>query len=252
MARMNTQPRPIEALARGLAVLEALSRSRGCLTNGQLSRATSLAPSTVSRMTDSLVRLGYVRMDPQSGGYELTPKILRFGYPVLTRISILGRAQRALDELTAQTGMTSMLAIPDGQDVAVVNTALGRQIGSVPLSVGGRFPMGLSAAGIALLAATDEPAKARLVREVRESLGLHGKSVDEFDKQLQRCEETDTAVLYGAWRDGIGGIASAVHSGGQIYAISVIFRSRPSHSGEPTTKDLPIEEVLQAAHALSD
>ena len=51
----------VDALARGLAILECLSRSHQPIGNRAISDAVGLAPSTVSRLTHTLCALGYIR-----------------------------------------------------------------------------------------------------------------------------------------------------------------------------------------------
>lgn len=217
--------------------------------NGQLARATNLPPSTVSRLTDSLVRLGYLRMDPVSGAYHLTAKNLRLGYPVLANISILGRSQRILDELSADTGLTSALAIRDGLHVAVAATVRGRHLQSVNLAVGGRLPLALSAAGIALVSAMEEPQKHRLIKEIRDDLKLRGGCVRDFDSKLEACEGNAVAVSFGAWHHDIGGVATPVRSGGQLFALTLAFRPKGTND---ELHNLPVSALQRAAGVLAD
>ena len=48
----------VDALARGLAILECLSRAEKPLGNGDLARLITLPPSTVSRIPHTLTKLG--------------------------------------------------------------------------------------------------------------------------------------------------------------------------------------------------
>ncbi|WP_433374694.1 IclR family transcriptional regulator [Streptosporangium sp. CA-115845] len=246
---MSGTNQPIEALARGLRVLEALSRSSGSMGNGQIARVTNLPPSTVSRLTDSLVRLGYLQMDSTSGAYSLTAKNLRLGYPVLANISILGRSQRVLNTLSADTGLTSALAIRDGLHVATVATVRGRHPHSVSLAVGGRLPLAVSASGVALISGLEEPHKSRLVKEICAGLQARGRSVGDFESQLKACEETTVAVSRGAWHDDIGGMATPIRSGGQLFALGVVFKSNGTSA---ELGKLPVQALRRAAEELAD
>lgn len=247
---MAEPKRPIEALARGLKVLEALSRSSGAMGNGQLARATNLAPSTVSRLTDSLVQLGYLRVDPTTGAYHLTPKNLRLGYPILANISILGRTQRILDELSETTGFTSALSIRDELHVAVAATARGKHLRSVDLAVGGRLPVALSAAGIALVAAMDDPPKSKLLRAIRADLATRRGDVTEFDRRLALGERNTVVITRGAWHNDIGGIATPLRSGGQLYALSLVIRG--DGPDDDCVSGALVPALRKAAEALTD
>jgi DNA-binding IclR family transcriptional regulator len=218
--------------------------------NGQLARATGLAPSTVSRLTDSLVQLGYVRMDPASGAYYLTPKNLRLGYPVLANLSIVGRAQRVLDELSLETGVTSALAVRDELHVAFVATARGRDVHAVNVAVGGRLPVALSAAGISLAASIEEPYKSRLLRAIRADLTERGASVAEFDRRVAGAEREPVVECHGTWQSDIDGIAMPLRRGGELYSLTLVVRN--GGLADESVTDVLIPALRRAVGALAD
>lgn len=215
---------PIEALARGLRILEVLSSANGAMGNGQLSRATSLPPSTVSRLTDSLVQLGYLKVRSESGAYQLTPKNLRLGYPVLAHLPIAGRAQQAVDELGDRSGMTAALAVRDDLHMSFLAVRRPRKARAVPLAVGGRLPISVSAAGIAFLRSMHEPNRSRMTSAIRSDLQRRGQPVEEFDRRVAEPEQAVNVSL-GGWHSDIGGVATAFRSGGELYVVSVIART---------------------------
>ncbi|MET0479931.1 MAG: IclR family transcriptional regulator [Mycetocola sp.] len=215
---------PIEALARGLRILEVLSSANGAMGNGQLSRATGLPPSTVSRLTDSLVQLGYLKVSPDSGAYQLTPKNLRLGYPVLANLPIAGRAQQAIDELGERSGMTAAIAVRDDLHMSFLAVRRPRKSRAVPLAVGGRLPISVSAAGIAFLRSMTEPSRSRVTNAIRSDLQRRGQPVDEFERRLAEPAQ-QLHVSLGGWNSEVGGVATAFRAGGELYAVSLIARS---------------------------
>lgn len=248
--RMSQPNRPVAALARGLRILETLSRVEGPMGNGQLARATGLAPSTVSRLTDSLVQLGYLKINPASGAYFLTPKNLRLGYPVLANLPVVGRAQRVLDELSAATGVTSALAVRDELHVTFVATARGRGVRAVNLAVGGRLPVALSAAGIALVDALQEPHRDRALRAIRTDLTTRGGSVEDFDTRLRATRGETVVAVRGAWHDDIDGLAVSLRSGGELYSLTLVL-VEGDLAEEDTARELR-RALASAAEELSD
>lgn len=215
---------PIEALARGLRVLEVLSSASGSMGNGQLSRATGLPPSTISRLTDSLVQLGYLRVSPESGAYMLTPKNLRLGYPVLANMPIAGRAQQAVDRLGDAAGMTAALAVRDDLHMSFLAIRRPRKARAVPLAVGGRLPISMSAAGVAFLRATHEPTRSRVTNAIYADLQRRGQPVEDFERRLAEPEKP-VYVSLGGWHSDVGGVATAFRAGGELYALSLIARN---------------------------
>lgn len=215
---------PIEALARGLRILEVLSSSSGAMGNGQLARATGLPPSTVSRLTDSLVQLGYLRVNAESGAYQLTPKNLRLGYPVLANLPIATRAQQAIDQLGDLSGMTAALAVRDDLHMSFLAVRRPRKARAVPLAVGGRLPISVSAAGVAFVRAMEEPARSRLVSAVTADLMRRGHPADDFERRMAEPER-ELEVSIGGWHSDIAGVATAFRAGGELYAVTIIARS---------------------------
>lgn len=238
---MTEASKPIESLARGLRLLEVLSRATGPMSNGQIARATELPPSTVSRLTDSLVQLGYLRVESASGAYRLTPKNLRLGYPILANLPLGGRVDRALGELQNTTGLTSAIAIRDDLHMAFVSVARSRKPWAVPLAVGGRLPLALSAAGIAYLQSMPDPERGRLVNHVRRDLKSRRHPVSVFD-ELWSQDSDEAVVSLGNWNTAYGGIARAFVSAGELYVMTVVAR----------TEELQLSENTKAVTAALD
>lgn len=227
--------------------METLSRADQPMSNGQIARETGLPPSTISRLTDSLVQLGYLKVE--QGVYTLTPKNLRLGYPVLAGAAITSRAQRALDNMAALTGCSAGLAVRDELHVTFLATTRGPDPRSVNVAVGGRLPISPSAAGLVLLEAMNEPYRSRLVRSIRADLQSRKLGVEEFDETLTDAKKSWYVMTSGTWRNDITGIATAVRSGGEIYALTII--ARGDQAAELHSEKL-IATLRDGASRLSD
>lgn len=211
----------VDALARGLAILEALSRAQKPLNNGDLARATGLAPSTVSRLTHTLTMLGYIRLSQGARAYELTPKNLTLGYPVLAGLTLLQRARPHLKLLAERTGETAAIAIRDGLHITFVEVVQGSNMVAVRLATGGRLPIGVSAAGVALLSALPEQERRMIAARVRSSITRHGGDAEAFKAQLAAACREGVALVRDAWRPGIGGIAVPIRTNGELAALTI-------------------------------
>lgn len=211
----------VDALARGLGILECLSRANTPIGNRAISEAVGLAPSTVSRLTHTLCVLGYIRPTSTGRAYELTPKSLTLGYPVLAGMSLLERARSSLDTLAAATGETAALAIRDGLHITFVEVLQGSSIVAVRLATGGRLRIPVSAAGVAILAALPERERRSLAGRVRADMTRRGESTQSFDDALSACLEDGVAVVRNTWREGIGGVAVPVRYRDEYAALTV-------------------------------
>ncbi|MFV0334468.1 MAG: IclR family transcriptional regulator [Tropicimonas sp.] len=211
----------VDALARGLGILEALSRASHPMSNGEIARATQLAPSTVSRLTHTLTVLGYTRLTPGSRTYQLTPKNLTLGYPVLSGMSLIERTRPFLKHIADATGETAALAIRDGLHVTFVEVVTGTSMVAVRLAMGGRLPIAISAAGIALLEAMPEKERRTLIARVRTYINRQQGDLERFNQCLAAMAGSDVAIVRDMWRPGIGGVAIAVRSGEETASLVI-------------------------------
>lgn len=246
---MSNGQKPVEALARGLKILEALSRSTGTMSNGQLSRETGLPQSTVSRLTHSLVQLGYLRFVPSSGAYQLTPKNLRLGYPVLMKLPLGARTYRVLDQLSETTGLTAALAERDDLHVTFMVVSRTRRHRTVPIATGARLPISVSAAGLAYIRALPESERQKAIRAITADLAGRGQSSAQFLERVS-SPPSDYVISDGLWHEDVGGIATAVHIAGRLFSLTLVTaRAEPEMENVAETLVPPL---LQAAEELSD
>ena len=83
----------VAALARGLGLLRCFRPQDRWLAHQELARRSGLPQATVSRLTFTLVSLGYLRHRAERGEYALAPAVLALGFSVLTNFEI-GRIAR--------------------------------------------------------------------------------------------------------------------------------------------------------------
>jgi hypothetical protein len=69
----------VTALARGLDLLTCFKRGEGTLANSEIAARCGLARSTVSRLSYTLTRLGYLHHVPEAGGYRLGTALMALG-----------------------------------------------------------------------------------------------------------------------------------------------------------------------------
>jgi IclR family pca regulon transcriptional regulator len=138
------------SLARGLHVIRAFTGVDRRLTIADVSRATGLTRAAVRRCLYTLRELGYAATDGRT--YTLQPRILNLGYAYLSTAPIPIAAQPVLEELSAQLGEATSVAVLDDGAVVYVARAATRRIMAVTLGVGSRFPAYCTALGRALLA----------------------------------------------------------------------------------------------------
>uniref|UniRef100_A0AAU1LLA0 Helix-turn-helix domain-containing protein n=2 Tax=unclassified Streptomyces TaxID=2593676 RepID=A0AAU1LLA0_9ACTN len=139
---------PAEAVAplmRGIAVLRRLTEADGSLALGDLERATGLARSTVDRVTLTLARTGYVRIDGRT--VTLAPRLMELGNAYLSSVRLPGLLGDRADALADELDETVSLAVPDGGGIRFVHQATRRRAMSLRFRIGDLLPVERTAPG---------------------------------------------------------------------------------------------------------
>src|SRR3972149_9794841 len=100
-------------LARGLEVLRCFTPMEPMLGNKEISLRTGLPKPTVSRLTYTLTKLGYLRHNMRLGKYQLGSAVLSIGYPLLASMSIRQIARPFMKELADYTSGAVNMGIRD-------------------------------------------------------------------------------------------------------------------------------------------
>jgi IclR family pca regulon transcriptional regulator len=144
------QTQSVQALERGLAVLQVFSREHPALTLSEVARMADVTRATARRILLTLERLGHVRSDGKR--FMLTPRVLSLGWAYLASLDLWEVAHPLMQELVARTGESCSAATLDLPDIVYVARVPTRRIMSITLGVGTRLPAHATSMGRVLLA----------------------------------------------------------------------------------------------------
>ena len=96
---------PIQVADRLFLVLETLAET-GPVTLAELCSHLDLNKSTVHRLLCSLIYMGYVKQEGETGKYSLSFKLLALSNKLLARMDILDTVRPYLKKLSRLTGET--------------------------------------------------------------------------------------------------------------------------------------------------
>ncbi len=114
-------------LARGLEVLRCFTPLEPLLGNKEISVRTGLPKPTVSRLTYTLTKLGYLRHNMRLGKYQLGSAVLSIGYPCNGSVSMGVRDRLNMVYVESCRSGNSMATLPDiGTAVAISQSVIGR------------------------------------------------------------------------------------------------------------------------------
>lgn len=144
----------LEALARGLRVIEAFGRDRRWLTLSDVARLVDLPRASVRRTLHTLVTLGYAEADDRL--FRLTPRILTLAGAYLSSNAVSDIVQPALERLSDDVNEGCSAAVLDGDEVTMIAHASPNRMLPVSAQIGFRLPALSSSLGRVLLAAMDD------------------------------------------------------------------------------------------------
>jgi IclR family transcriptional regulator, acetate operon repressor len=156
--RQLTSGRTPNAIGKVAAVVSALTEER---TTSGIARSTGLPSSTVHRILQDLVAVGWAREDG-SHGYLLGARLLALAGRATDQVSLVRVAHPTLQELSDRTGHAVHFAVRTGDEAVYVDKIEGSRAYQMRSRVGLAIPLHCTAIGKALLAAMPE-AEARAV-----------------------------------------------------------------------------------------
>jgi len=237
--RASATPDPFFAttLARGLDVLAAFRPGDAGLANSELAARTGLTRPTVSRLTNTLLRLGYLRRN-DAGRYFLSTRVLRVAYPVLAHLRIRQLARPLMREFAEQTRGTVSIGTIDGTDLVYVETArVADGVDFIP-DIGVTLPLVRAAMGRALLSMLPDEARRLQIARIRsvtpELWKQYGRAAE---RAIEECRERGFCASLGDFRPEIHAVGAPLVAspGAEFFAINCgvpVYRLRPGQLTE--------------------
>jgi DNA-binding IclR family transcriptional regulator len=200
---------PNRSLERGLDLLRAFRPGTEYLTNGDLSEITGLSKSTVSRLTQTLVRSGFLDYDLTNGAYRLATSLLGLAHSMYHCSSLLQVARPLMTQVARSNQVNVSLAAADRDEMIYVESIrLGARKSPRNVLTGQRLPMDITSLGRAYLAVLEEAQRRPLLDLFRsrrcESRGAQLEN--EIDEAVQSVRTKGYCVA--SWQPEVVAIAT--------------------------------------------
>ncbi|MEU9654968.1 IclR family transcriptional regulator domain-containing protein [Streptomyces chartreusis] len=239
---------PAEAvtpLIRGVTVLRRLTEAGGTLSASGLERGTGLARSTVDRITSTLARMGYVRLDGRD--IVLAPRVMELGNAYLAALSLPSLLASHADALADELDESVSLAVADRDGIRFIHQATRRRAMSLSFRIGDLLPAERTSPGP--LFATEWPdAQWQAWRERRaadpDDRGFpaapwqsHASSDVDFERRTARARKDGWALDDQLIEPGLVAVSVPVRdprAGGRIACVANVV----SHTSRHTAADL--------------
>ena len=200
----------VTALARGLELLRCFTPQRPFLGNQELSQLTGLPKGTITRLTYTLVKLGYLKQTTSSK-YQLAAGVLGFGYTMMANISINNLATPYMEELAEYAHSAVAMATRDRLRMVYLNVVQSTGATTMRRNVGSYLPIHLSSMGRACLASMP-PAEQEFILDA-----IRSKYKDDWlkirrglDKAFRDYEEYGYCFSISEWQKDVNAVATAL------------------------------------------
>jgi DNA-binding IclR family transcriptional regulator len=213
----------VVALSRGLDVLRAFRPNDGLLGNQEIAARTNLPKPTISRLTYTLTKLGYLAQVPRFEKYQLTPAAMALGYSALANLGIRHLSDPFRDKLMRETGGAVAIGARDRLSMIYFGQSRSELTVGVLLDVGSRVPIATTAMGRAYLLALPDDERTALLREIRENAGNRWPKVKEgIERAGEMIAKYGFTISAGEWHSDIhaAGVALNLNDGTGPYAFN--------------------------------
>lgn len=233
----------VTALARGLDVLGAFRSRDRILGNQELARRCGLPKSTISRLTYTLTKQGYLEhADDGSGntGYRLGSAVLALGSAMLAGMDMRQVARPLMQELADHSRAMVSLGTRDRLSMIYVENCRSESALTLSLDVGSRIPLATTAMGRAYLAVCGEAERSDLMERIRhlDEIAWPGVRVG-IERALAEYRELGCCTSFGEWQKDVNAIAIAFRPPGGRSVMAI-------NCGGPSF-NLPREVLLREA-----
>ncbi len=216
-------PQFITALARGLEVLRTFRRDDGALGNLEIAKRTKLPKPTVSRITYTLSKLGYLQYVPDTARYRLSVGVLALGYTSLGSFGIRELARPMMQELADDTNITVALGTLDRHAMVYLEVCRGDSLFPLALELGSHIKLATSAMGRAYILGRAPAQRLELMDRIAAREGTKWRALKKGLEQAQEeFEKYGFVTSVGDWKTGVNavGVPLKVGENGTDFALN--------------------------------
>lgn len=178
---------PIQVADRLFHVLELLAET-GHMGLLEISKELELNKSTVHRVLNSLIYMGYVKQNQATSKYALTYKICRLSNNMLSQIDLVEMAHPYLKELSYKTGETVHLVVKDDTNAVYIDKVENdANVVRLISTIGKSVPLYCSGVGKAMLSEMEEKS-VRKIWQYSDIKKYTDKTITDYDSLLRELE----------------------------------------------------------------
>jgi len=212
----------VEALSRGLDVLRAFTHGSVVMGNQDIARITGLPKPTVSRMTYTLTKLGYLSYSQQLEKYQLDSGVLALGYAYVSNLRVRQLAKPYMDEFSRRTNTSVGLTCRDRLSMIYIENCRPAEVSTLRMDAGVRLPLATTAAGRAFLAATPEKEREHLMAALETKYGEDWPTMKQsLEVSFEEYRQHGFCLSLGDWDRNVKAAGVPLHlADGSVMALT--------------------------------
>jgi DNA-binding IclR family transcriptional regulator len=203
----------VQSVGKALRILRAFSTAQQLLGNQDIAAATGLPRSTISRLSYTLTRLGYLHYLPHLMKYRLGDEALAFAGGILRGLDFRFAIRPYMSDLARHASANVSCGIRQGMDMVYLEHTMADVPGAMHHTVGTRIPLIQSAMGRAYFVSLSEAERAKLVAEWDSAPPPHWlEQRAKLFEQIDFFKEHGYVVSLGDWYAELNGCAVPMFS----------------------------------------
>ncbi|WP_298738304.1 IclR family transcriptional regulator [uncultured Psychrobacter sp.] len=201
----------VTALARGLELLRCFTPQQPMLGNQELSQLTGLPKGTVTRLTYTLVKLGYLKQATNKGKYQLAAGVLGFGYTMIANMAINNLVTPYMEALADYADSAVAMATRDRLMMVYLNVVQGASATTMRRNVGSYLPMYSTAMGRACLASMPPAEQDFMMNAIRHKYDKDWLNIKlSLEQAFKDYEDFGYCFSFGDWQKEVNAVATAI------------------------------------------
>lgn len=202
----------VEALAKGLGILESFNAAHPEMTLSEVARRVALSPAAVRRSLLTLKALGYVGQRDKR--FHLRPKVMTLGSAFYFSARLDEVLQPDLRKVVEQFGDASSVGTLEGDDVIYIAHYSVQRARRAAAVVGARYPAYATSLGRVLLAGLSDRALENYIARV-EPVPLTSKTIvdrDDLRREILAVREAGLSTTVDQLDYGITALAVPIRA----------------------------------------
>ncbi|WP_051231889.1 IclR family transcriptional regulator [Stutzerimonas azotifigens] len=213
----------VTALSRGLEILRAFGPREPYLGNAELAERTGIPRPTVSRLTATLTRLGYLHHNAHLEKYHLGAGVLALGYRYLASTGIREIARPHMQQLADAADCAVALGTADRLSMTYLDVCQGQGPLVLRLERAARLPMMRTAIGKAWLCAQSPARREALLQQLARRDPAYWPTFERaMDKALADHAAYGFCLSEGDWKPEVSAVAVplVLEEGAEVMALN--------------------------------